>query len=114
MIMLNIVKSSLRISDSNYDFDEEINDLIEQCEDDLMASGVKPGAFSDTCIVVDGNLISPIIDDGNLRRAITLYCKAFFGLENPDKDWFLNQYYNKKAEMLNQITKYVNSGDAVV
>lgn len=104
MSMLNIVKASLRISDSNYDFDSEIIDLIEQCKDDLGASGVKSDALLDTNIDTDGNI----------RRLITLYCKSNFGLENPDKDWFNTQYDKKKAETLNQINKYVSVGDVIV
>ncbi|MBR0599044.1 DNA-packaging protein [Sinanaerobacter chloroacetimidivorans] len=94
MAILDIVKTSLRISIFNTDFNDEINNLIEECQDDLGASGINPDALLN------------IDTDGNLRRVITLYCKAFFGLENPDKDWYLNQYNNKKAEMLNQITQY--------
>lgn len=90
--MLEKIKQSLRITQDTTSFDDEINDLIQQCKDDLKASGV---------------IESKLIDiDGNISRLIILYCKAFFGLENPDKDWFFNQYKYKKSETLNQ-SKYI-------
>ncbi len=98
--LLHRIKGDLRISADNTDFDEEIDDLIEQAVADLRASGVKSGVLDDIIGIVDSNI----------RRAIILYCKAFFGLENPDKDWYLQHYLNKKAELLNQRTLY-NAGD---
>lgn len=98
--MLNKVKQSLRISVSTTLFDDEISDLIEQCKDDLKASGVSESKL------LDDNI------DGNITKLIILYCKAFFGLENPDKDWFINQYKYKKAETLNQLRYTI--GDSYV
>ena len=107
--LLHRIKSDLRISDDNIDFDDEITDLIEQAIADLRASGIKSEALADIKDIIIG------IDgvDGNIRRAIILYCKAFFGLENPDKDWYLQHYFNKKAELLNQRTQY-NARDSNV
>ncbi len=101
MAMLDIVKQSLRISASNTDFDDEIEELIDQCKDDVEASGLNPDALDN------------LENDGNLRRAVTLYCKAFFGLENEDKSWYLEHYEKKKVEMLNQRGRYIE-GEADV
>lgn len=98
--MLNKVKQSLRISATTTSFDDEINDLIDQCKDDLKSSGIIETKLLDVTI------------DGNISRLIILYCKAFFGLENPDKDWYFNQYKYKKAETLNQSS--YKSGDSNV
>jgi hypothetical protein len=95
MAMLDIVKQSLRISASNTNFDGEITELIDQALDDLKAAGL------------NSDVLAGYEDDGSLRRAVTLYSKAFFGLENPDKDWYLEHYEKKKTEMLNQRGRYI-------
>lgn len=105
--LLHRIKGDLRISDENTDFNEEILDLIQQCIADLRASGVKSGVLDNIETIDIGGV------DENIRRAIILYCKAFFGLDNTDKDWFLQHYLNKKAELLNQRTLY-NAGDTSV
>lgn len=77
--MLEKVKLSLRIK--NYKLDDEINDLIEACKIDLSISGVRKIELTD-----------PII-----QRAIILYCKANFGLENAD-----SEKYQKSYDLLKQ------------
>lgn len=72
--MLEKVKLSLRIKSNILDL--EIEDLIEACKIDLSISGVKKIEESD-----------PIIN-----RAIILYCKANFGLENKDSDKYQKSY----------------------
>jgi hypothetical protein len=73
-IMLEKVKLALRIKSNILDL--EIEDLIEACKIDLSISGVKKIEESD-----------PIIN-----RAIILYCKANFGLENKDSDKYQKSY----------------------
>lgn len=80
--MLEKVKLSLRIKNSKLDI--EINDLIEACKIDLAISGVKKIEVTD-----------PII-----QRAIILYCKANFGLDNKD-----SEKYQKSYELLKQSLK---------
>lgn len=80
--MLEKVKLSLRIKNSKLDI--EINDLIEACKIDLSISGVKKTEVTD-----------PII-----QRAIILYCKANFGLDNKD-----SEKYQKSYELLKQSLK---------
>lgn len=77
--MLEKVKLALRISTDS--FDEEIEDLIEACKIDLNISGVNE---------VDE-------DDALIRRAILIYCKANFGLDNKD-----SEKYEKSYTMLKQ------------
>lgn len=72
--MLGKVKLALRIK-SNI-LDSEIDDLIEACKIDLSISGVKKIEESD-----------PII-----ARAIILYCKANFGLDNKESEKYQNSY----------------------
>lgn len=72
--MLEKVKLALRIKSNILDL--EIEDLIEACKIDLSISGVKKIEESD-----------PIIN-----RAIILYCKANFGLENKNSDKYQKSY----------------------
>lgn len=77
--MLEKVKLSLRIKSSK--LDDEINDLIEACKIDLSISGVRKIKDED-----------PII-----QRAIIVYCKANFGLDNKD-----SEKYQKSYDLLKQ------------
>ncbi|WP_434794421.1 hypothetical protein TPDSL_14000 [Terrisporobacter petrolearius] len=74
--MLKSVKLALRISESNNIFDSEISDLMEAAKMDLSISGVNNINESD-----------PLI-----KRAITIYCKANFGLDNKDSEKYQNSY----------------------
>lgn len=106
MSLLSGIKKSLRISTDNTDFDDEINDLISQAIDDLKASGVKPDAFNNYGSKdYDGNMIDEITD-GNIKQAITLFVKAYFSIENPDKEFYIDRYNYKKSELCNQISQY--------
>lgn len=77
--MLEKVKLALRIKSNMLDV--EINDLIESCKIDLSISGVK---------VI--NETDPLI-----QRAIIIYCKANFGLDNKD-----SEKYQKSYDLLKQ------------
>jgi hypothetical protein len=72
--MLGKVKLALRIKSSV--MDTEISDLIEACKLDLSISGIK---------VI--NELDPLI-----QRAIIVYCKANFGLDNKDSDKYQKSY----------------------
>lgn len=77
--MLNDIKVALRISQSNSAFDTEVIDLIEAARLDLMISGVsQEKASSDK--------------DPLIKRAITIYCKANYGFDNPDSDRLQKSY----------------------
>lgn len=103
--IINNIKVLLRIAEDDSAFDSEINDLVLQCRDDLMAAGVK---------IIYLNFDSNFIEiDGNIRTCIVLYVKAFFGGAAGDitsNGWFLKQYQYKKGNILNQ-QKY-SGGDS--
>ena len=77
--MLEKVKLALRIQ--SLKLDEEIEDLIEACKIDLSISGVRK--------IVE--------DDPIIQRAIIIYCKANFGLDNKD-----SEKYQKSYDLLKQ------------
>lgn len=79
--MLEDVKLSLRISTN--DFDAEIQDLIDAAKMDLELSGVN-------------NLVDT---DSLIKRAVTLYCKANFGYDNPDAKRFMDSYVMLKTHL---------------
>ena len=106
MSLLSSIKKSLRISTDDTDFDDEITDLILQAIDDLKASGVKPDAFNNYGSKDSNENTIDTIDDGNIKQAITLYVKAYFGIENPDKEWYIDRYQYKKSELCNQVSQY--------
>ena len=72
--MLDKVKLALRIK--NTTLDTEITDLIEACKLDLSITGVK---------VIDET-------DALIQRAIIVYCKANFGLDNSDSEKYQKSY----------------------
>ncbi|AFK87421.1 MULTISPECIES: head-tail connector protein [Thermoanaerobacterium] len=76
--MLDDIKKLLRITTTA--FDTEINDLISAARQDLVLSGVDSTKANDDT-------------DPLIKRAISLYCKANFGFDNPDADR-LQQSYN--------------------
>lgn len=85
MAILDDVKVALRIAATTTDFDGEINDLISAAIDDLKLAGVA----ADKAIETD-----PLI-----KRAITTYCKAHYGYDNPDAERFLQSYLMLKMHL---------------
>lgn len=79
--MLNKVKLALRINKNN--FDEELNDLIEEAKLDLITTGV---------IVIDDK-------DHLIQKAIKTYCKANFGLDNKDSEKYQDSYESIKNKL---------------
>ena len=79
--MLQKIKDALRVSGSALDV--EIQDLIDAAKADLQLSG----------IVKDEN-------DPLITRAITIYCKAHFGYEEPAQaELFMRSYNALKAHL---------------
>lgn len=70
MALLDDIKLSLRITNTAYD--TEINDLILQVKADLASVGIIEAKIVET---------DPII-----KRAILVFCRANFGLNNPDSE----------------------------
>ncbi len=82
--MLTDVKRSLRISVNQ--FDTEIADLIAAARIELIQAGVrKDKAESDT--------------DSLIKRAVTVYCKANFGYDNPEADRMALSFWNLKQSL---------------
>lgn len=79
--MLESIKMALRIKSSA--FNEEINDLIEAAKLDLLTSGVT--------IIKE--------EDPLLKSAITIYCKANFGLDNKDSEKYQESYESIKKKL---------------
>lgn len=80
-MLIDDVKLSLRIKTSS--MDEEISDLIEACKADLSISGIK--------IIVE--------TDPLIKRAIVVYCKANFGLDEKDSEKYERSYIALKEHM---------------
>ena len=92
--MLKKVKLALRIKSDA--LNDEINGLIVAAVDDLQLAGV---------ITPD----APEIDDPLLERAIIMYAKAHFGLDNKDSQKYIALYDNLK-ERLTLAQKYNSEG----
>lgn len=86
MAILDEMKAALRISRSNTVFDGEINDLIEAAKNDLRLAGASLAKTED--------LADPLI-----KRAVTVYCKANFGFDNPDAERLQASYNSLKAHL---------------
>lgn len=69
-MIIDDVKQNLRISHNALDL--EISDLVDAAKAQLVISGVTKSV-----------LVSP---DPLMKRAIILYCKANFGLDNKDSE----------------------------
>lgn len=79
--MLQKIKDALRVSGS--DLDEEIQGLIDAAKADLRLSGITKNE-----------------DDPLILRAITIYCKAHFGYEEPAQaELFMKSYNALKSHL---------------
>lgn len=87
-VLLETVKAALRITHSSLD-DTEIQPLINAAEKELEIAGVANIDKNDPLII----------------RAITVYCKAHFGYDNPDSEKFL-QAFNSLKNTISQVGAY--------
>lgn len=78
-------RNQLRLTHS--DFDDEIMDLIGAACADLAISGILPARIDDT-------------GDQLIKRAIALYLKAEFGLDNPDSEKYRQSYDMLKMHLM--------------
>jgi uncharacterized phage protein (predicted DNA packaging) len=85
-MLLDDIKTVLRISQSNTAFDGEVNDLIEAARHDLMLSGVSSDKANDDT-------------DPLIKRTIIYYVKANFGFDNPDGERLQKSYDLLKAHL---------------
>lgn len=71
--LLDACREALRIPADCTDFDAEIEDLIEAARAAMRAGGVADAVSAD-----DSN--------GTVRLAVKVYCRANFGMDNPDAE----------------------------
>lgn len=95
--LLDDVKLALRISSSA--FNPEIADLIDAAKADLELSGVDPIKTADDT-------------DPLIKRAVTVYAKANFGIDNPQADR-LQQSYNMLKVHLTLSQEYTPTPEVV-
>lgn len=88
-MLLEDVKTALRISLSNTALDGEVLDLIDAARQDLKLSGVSAEKADGDDLELD-----PII-----KRAITIYAKANFGFDNPDFERLQKSYESLKNHL---------------
>ena len=88
-------RQALRLT--SMDFDGEITDLIRAAREDLALGGVLPERARDEA-------------DPLIKRAITSYIKAEFGLDNDDADKYRAAYDRLKVS-LTLASDYVGSGE---
>lgn len=79
--MLKRVKQSVRIKSNA--FDDELSEMIESAKLDLSIAGVQ--------------LLNE--DDALIQRAIIIYCKANFGLDNKDSEKYQKAFDNLKERL---------------
>jgi len=84
--MIESVKGALRVTSNDTLIVEEIEDLIESARMDLIISGVSEEKAN--------NDHDPLI-----KRAIIIYAKANYGLDNPDADRFRDSYVMLKQHL---------------
>jgi len=80
--LLAKIRKSLRVTHSY--LDDDIQDLIDAVLIDLK---------------IGGGINLPT-DDALILRAITIYCKANFGLENADSEKYQTAYNSLKVQIL--------------
>lgn len=72
-------REALRIPAGCTDYDGEIDDLIDSARAALRAGGVSKEKAADE-------------SDGSVRLAIKVWCKANFGMDNPDAERYAQSF----------------------
>jgi uncharacterized phage protein (predicted DNA packaging) len=93
--MIQDIKDALRVSGN--DLDTEIQDLIAAAKADLALSGVQKSKITD--------------EDPLIKRAITVYCKAHFGYEDPKYADRFQESYTSLKHHLTLSAEYTTEGD---
>lgn len=86
MALLDDIKTALRVNSTAYN--SEVTDLIDAGKSDLRLAGV---FFKDE---TENPPLDPLV-----KRAITIYCKANFGYDNPDADRLNDSYVMLKQHL---------------
>ena len=82
--MRDIVKKRLRLKTAS--FDDDVDALIEEARKDLEVTGIATEKAQSE-------------DDPLIRRAVTLYCLAHFGKDNPDAGRYLQGYESLRDKL---------------
>ncbi len=85
---LDDVKARMGIPAEIDVYDAEISGLLEDCEQDLLASGVTD------------NVLNSDTHTQQCITAATLYVKAYFGSDRSDSDKYLEMYRNKVFRLM--------------
>jgi len=91
--MLNDVKDALRASGDDPNI--EVQDLIDAAKADLQLSGVHPSKIVDT--------------DPLIKRAVTVYCKANFGYDDPKLSERFQESYTSLKHHLTLSAEYTEA-----
>lgn len=89
MALFDDVKTALRVTINDEGINQEIEDLIEAARSDLIRAGVSPEK-----VKANDEQLDPLI-----KRAVTVYCKANFGYDNPDAERFQQSYDMIRQEL---------------
>ena len=89
MALINDVRQAIRIKTESLDI--EVQDLIDSAKADLVLSGVLESKV-DTVTTEEPDIL--------IKRCVTLYCKANFGLDNIDSEKYQNAYESLKIHLL--------------
>lgn len=92
--MLDTIKDTLRVNGS--DLDTEIQDLLDAAKADLILSGVHASKVVTT--------------DPLIKRAVTVYCKAHFGYEDPAMAERFERSYAMLKQHLTLSAEYTEAG----
>ena len=96
-MLIDDARQSLRIK--TIMLDTEIQDLIDAAKSDLILSGVLQSKINDES------------NDPLIKRAIILYCKANFGLDNSEGDKYQSAYNSLKTHLTLSIEYTVEVGN---
>lgn len=96
MALIDDAKLALRITSSAYD--DEVDMLIDAAKADLLLSGVASAAL-------EADEPDPLV-----KRAIILYCKAEFGLDNPDAERYMASFRSLETHLALS-TEYAETED---
>lgn len=77
--ILDACRAALRIPADCTDYDDEITDLINAARAAMRAGGVSQEKASDDA-------------DGTVRLAVKVWCKANFGMDNPDAERYAQSF----------------------
>ncbi len=91
MALLADIKTALRITSD--DFDSEVQMLVNAALADMTRVGVDPTLLEDPD---DDGGYTPLV-----KQAITAYCKANFGYDNPEAVRLDDTYHRTVCDLLN-------------